>query len=111
MATSLVSVNRDHVKARIEHLQAELAAELELLSESKPVEPTDNEAMIRFKKFGYSWGAIRVFTDPTLGAPSVRWFITQDGSRSARQGIPAKTWVDLLEWMSERNWDTIKVMS
>ena len=39
------------------------------------------------------------------------WYITQDGSRSSRQGHAPKTWDGLLDWIGERHWDSIEVLS
>lgn len=107
MATSLVTVSKDLVEARIAELQAQLEEEQEKLIELRPTEPEGDFAVIRFTKFGYTWAAIktRTITGRYL------WYVTQDGSRSARQGVTPKTWDDLIDWISDRNWEFIEVLS
>lgn len=99
------------VEARIRELELQLEnerAELAAL-QAPPSEPQGDGAVIRFAKYGkgFCFAAIKV-TD-LLGCS--RWYVTQDGSRSSRQGHPPKTWDALLEWIGGRNWDGIEVLS
>lgn len=105
MASSLTTINPSALKERIALLQVELAeAEFDLAS-AKPREPEGKYAVIRFSKYssGYTFAALRT--------PSGLWFITQDGSRSSRQGHAPKSWDNLLIWIGERNWAGIEVLS
>ncbi|QSM01170.1 hypothetical protein SEA_NANOSMITE_146 [Mycobacterium phage Nanosmite] len=110
MATTLVptGIDRSLVQARIAELEAELAKEKQLLLE--PQEPEENHAVIRFVKYNsrYTFAAIRAYTDASGQGV---WFITQDGSRTARQGHPPKRWNELLNFIGERNWKRIEVLA
>jgi hypothetical protein len=116
MAVKALEVSRDLVAARIAELEEQLAKEKQILAAARPVEPEFTASVVRFQKFDYSWAAIKVGGSiaeyiRTGRADAGRWYVTQDGSRSARQGIPPKTWSELLEWIGERNWDTIEVLA
>ncbi|QBP31457.1 hypothetical protein KIY76_gp72 [Mycobacterium phage Miramae] len=104
MAVTLVDEDVRGLNARIEELEAELALARAVREQYIPVEPAEDGAVIRFVKYNltYTFAAIRV-----LG----RWYITQDGSRSARQGHAPKAWDELLAWIGERNWHRIEVLS
>jgi hypothetical protein len=115
VATSLVTVSKDLVEARIAELTAELAKEQQTLATLRPDEPSGTSTVIRFQKFDYTWAAIKVGGSIgdyiRTGQPEARWFVTQDGSRTARQGVPPMKWDDLLDWISQRNWNSIEVLS
>lgn len=116
MATGLKS-KRAGLVADIEASERAIAAATAAIDEAKaalkgltPDEPAGADAVVRFRKYNgrYSYAAIKTVEGPLEQA---RWFVTQDGTRSARQGIPPKTWPELLEWIGERNWDAIRVLS
>ncbi|AOT24727.1 hypothetical protein PBI_STASIA_71 [Mycobacterium phage Stasia] len=104
MAVALVDEAVQGLNARIEELEAELALAKAVREEFVPVEPTEDGSVVRFVKYNlsYTFAAIKV-----LG----RWYITQDGSRSARQGHAPKAWDELLAWIGQRNWHRIEVLS
>ena len=110
MAQALVSaVDRDIVEMRIRELEDQLAVEKALLQ--RPAEPLGRDVVIRFTKYGsgYTFAALKVGgSNPFEPA---KWFLTQDGSRTSRQGHPPKVWADLLTWIGERNWASIEVLS
>jgi hypothetical protein len=111
MATKLVQIDNELTELRIEVLKNELEeAQALLLSQRVPEEPAGESRVIRFSKYGntYCFAAIKVSQG---NFASARWYVTQDGSRSSRQGHPAKTWGELLSWIGERNWDKIEVLS
>ncbi|ASZ75510.1 hypothetical protein KIW74_gp18 [Mycobacterium phage Kimona] len=88
--------------AQLEDALNRAKAQLEELL-SVPQEPAEG-SVIKFRKFNqaYTFAALRI---------GDRWFVTQDGSRSSRQGYSPKTWEQLLVWIGERNWSTIEVLS
>lgn len=94
-------------KKHAEELAREWAAEAvrvqKLIDDLQPTEPAGDEVVIKFKKYNqaYSFAALKV--------GGGLWYITQDGSRSSKQGHEPMTWARLLEFIGERNWDTIKV--
>lgn len=104
MSTLLVDQSRAEIQGRLAEVRAE-AAELEsLLADSRPQEPEAEGSVIRFRKYNgcYSFAAIRT--------PNGSWYITQNGSRSPRQGHAPKGWDALLDWIGVRNWDAIEVL-
>lgn len=75
---------------------------------SKPIEPVHDGTMlppvVRFTKFdGYSYAAIRT--------PDGTWFTTQDPGRYGNQRIFPMTWADLLDWLGERNWSSLELLT
>lgn len=108
MATKLTTQRKavkeaaDDIAARIAALQAQQAEAVSLLATLRPDQPSGLGTVVRFKKWGdYTYAAIRAGNS---------WYITQDPTRvSSRVG--AKSWDGLLEWMTDRNWDTIEVLS
>ena len=116
MATKLIQENADAtagvVELRIAELERQLEAEKADLAALRlpPPEPVGENAVIRFAKYGgaYAFAAIKV---PGATGQSWYWYITQDGSRTSRQGHAPKTWVALLDWIGERNWAAIEVLS
>ncbi|AEJ94534.1 hypothetical protein PBI_ACHEBE_71 [Mycobacterium phage Achebe] len=104
MAVTLVDDTVQGLNARIEELEAELALARAVREAHVPEEPSVDGTVIRFVKYNlsYTFAAIRV-----LG----RWYITQDGTRSPRQGHAPKAWDELLAWIGERNWHRIEVLS
>ena len=103
MATSLSTINRGNAQARIESLKVALAeAEFDLAS-AQPDEP-NRDAVIRF----YKYNATYPFAAVCAGG---EWYVTQNGKRSASQGYPPRKWADLVEWIGQRNWDSIEVLS
>jgi hypothetical protein len=110
MATNLLERNNVTALERIVKLEDELAAAKKLL-EQRPAEPSGMGTVVRFKKFGqaYSFAAIRVADG--IVTHNGYWYVTQDGTRTSRQGIPPKTWDGLLDWIGERNFGTIEVLS
>ena len=116
MATTLVAENAAVVKLRIEELEQQLRAQQELLANATPREPIGDGTVVRFTNWeGYEYAAIRVpqrgVTSSPFAATAHRWYVTQDGSRSSRQGVPPKNWVELLNWIGAKNWHTIEVLS
>lgn len=120
MATKLMKVDAELTRLRIEELERQLAAEHEVLDNAKPSEPSGENRVIRFAKYGntYCFAAIKitqtaVVGDTTAGrvVTTARWYITQDGSRTSRQGHAPKSWDALLQWIGERNWTQIEVLS
>lgn len=111
MATKLIQGNAGLVELRIEELERQLEEERrELAQLQRPAEPAGDNRVIRFAKYGntYSFAAIKVGSG--LGQPAL-WYVTQDGSRTSRQGHAPKTWDALLDWIGARNWDKIEVLS
>ena len=113
MATNLMSANSIHaslLKARISELEAQLNDAKSDLADARPKEPVNNHSVIRFTKYDqkYTFAAIRAYTD---GLHRGVWFITQDGSRTSRQGHSPKTWDELLTFIGERNWNRVEVLS
>lgn len=110
MAVKLMQVDLALTALRVQELERQLAKEREALAEAQPVEPAGENRVIRFAKYGntYCFAAIKV-RDIVTGVD--RWYVTQDGSRSSRQGHAPKTWDALLEWIGERNWGGIEVLS
>jgi hypothetical protein len=68
------------------------------------LEPEDEGSVIRFRKYGqhYLFAAMKV---------GDYWYLTQDGSRSSRQGKPPLPWWGLLDFIGERNYSTIEVLA
>ncbi|AFF28348.1 hypothetical protein FDI09_gp22 [Mycobacterium phage Twister] len=105
MATALIDTTEAaRTKRWIELLERKLQDAQEKLSTLSPVEPAEEGTVVRFRKYNqvYTFAAIKV---------GHLWFITQDGSRTSRQGHAPKTWQALLDWIGERNWSTIEVLS
>ncbi|AFU20696.1 hypothetical protein SEA_CHUPACABRA_70 [Mycobacterium phage Chupacabra] len=105
MATALIdTAEAARTKRWIDLLERKLQDAQEKLSTLTPVEPAEEGSVVRFRKYNqiYTFAAIKV---------GDRWFITQDGSRTSRQGHAPKTWAQLLEWIGERNWTTVEVLS
>lgn len=98
---------RDEVVARktlaqqVADLEAQLAEARRELADAKPPLPKFDGAVIKFDKFDYAWAAIKV---------KGKWYVTQDGSRTARQGIAPMTDDAFLAWVYESNWDSIEQM-
>jgi len=105
MATALVDETVQSLNVRIEELEAELALAKVARESFTPEEPAEEGSVIRFQKYnyGYTFAAIKV--------PNGLWYLTQDGSRSARQGHAPKTWAELLAFIGPRNWHRIEVLS
>lgn len=103
MAVSL-TVQRAAQKDAIAKAEDALEQARAALASFTPDEPLGQAAVVRFKKFrhAYSYAAIRV---------GDHWYVTQDGTRTSRQGVAPLAWDELLEWIGERNWDTIEVLS
>jgi hypothetical protein len=74
-------------------------------SPSNPVhDGTMLPPVVRFTKFdGYSYAAIRT--------PDGTWFTTQDPRRYGDQRIFPMTWADLLDWLGERNWSSLELLT
>lgn len=83
-------------------------ARAKLAQSKRPLEPAGKDVVIRFRKYDrrYSFAALKV-----VGIGYPKWFLTQDGTRSSRQGKAPMVWSDLLDFIGERNWDTIEVLS
>jgi len=75
------------------------------LAAAVPEEPAETGSVIRFRKYrgAYTFAALKV--------PAGRWFLTQDGSRTPRQGYAPKDWGQLLTFIGEHNWGSIEVLS
>lgn len=103
MAVSL-TVQRAAQKDAIAKAEDALEQARAALASFTPDEPLGQAAVVRFKKFrhAYSYAAIRV---------GDHWYVTQDGTRTSRQGVAPLAWDDLLEWIGDRNWDSIEVLS
>ncbi|AGK88003.1 hypothetical protein M041_gp16 [Mycobacterium phage Severus] len=111
MATKLLEQNPNtsviaRKEAWINTLEVHLEKARQQLAEltSELPEPAEEGTVIRFRKYNqiYTFAAIKV---------GGSWFITQDGSRTSRQGHAPKSWSQLLAWIGERNWNTIEVLS
>ncbi|WP_099021203.1 hypothetical protein [Mycolicibacterium palauense] len=106
MAQSLIThtgVSVSMLKERIADLTHELEVAQEEYENAQPVEPQSIGSVIRFTNWnGYLYAAIKL---------DKGWYVTQDGSRSARQGIKPMTWEKLLEWVGVRNWEDMEVLS
>jgi hypothetical protein len=100
--TAVATIERTKVKARVKELEDLLEAAREALSEATPVEPTELGAVVRFKKFGYTYAALKV--ERLVGT---QWYLTQNPTRSQDRKLP-KTWAELLDFIGERNWDSIE---
>lgn len=101
MPTPLLSLRKFDVALKRQKLLDELA----LLDTITPLpEPVEQGSVIRFRKYDqkYSFAAIKI---------DYHWYVTQDGSRSARQGRPPMLWSELLDWIGERNYSTVEVLS
>lgn len=103
MATNLSTINRTNAQLRIDSLKVALAEAEFDLSSAQPDEP-NRDAVIRFFKYNGSYPFAAI-------CASGLWYVTQNGKRSAAQGYPARKWADLVEWIGERNWDSIEVLS
>lgn len=110
MATNLIESTSVDALQRIAELEDELAAAKKLL-EQRPAEPSGTATVVRFRKYGqaYSFAAIRIGN--TIGSRVGIWYVTQDGTRTSRQGIGPKSWDELLDWIGDRNVSTIEVLS
>ncbi|QKO02469.1 hypothetical protein KIV64_gp19 [Mycobacterium phage DroogsArmy] len=112
MATKLVhaeTVDTVLLDGWIATLEQSLKEARERQAEAKrPLEPAGKDVVIRFRKYDrrYSFAALKV-----VGIGYPKWFLTQDGTRSSRQGKAPMVWSDLLDFIGERNWDTIEVLS
>ncbi|AGK87552.1 hypothetical protein M045_gp73 [Mycobacterium phage HINdeR] len=112
MATKLMSEPTGLMKTAeqqerwIELLERRLDVAKAKLAEitSGPAEPVEDFTVVRFRKYNqmYTFAAMKV---------GRRWFLTQDGSRTSKQGKAPMVWSDLLDFIGERNWDTIEVLS
>lgn len=109
MATSLIE-SRAAAKKQVEDLGASLAwlaAELDAaksrLKNLTPEEPLGQGTVVRFKKYNrrYTYAAIRVGSE---------WYLSQNPTRPQDRKAP-KYWSELLEFIGDRNWDTIEVLS
>jgi hypothetical protein len=102
MATS-IAVNRSVLKNRAEALEAQLREIQKGLASLVPDEPVGLGTVIRFKKFNrqYSYAAIKVGDE---------WYLTQNPNRPQDRKLP-KTWDELLDFVGERNWETVEVLS
>lgn len=110
MAKHLVpeGIDRIIVSERIAELELELERSRKLLD--APQEPQAVHSVVRFVKYDqrYTFAAIKAYTDAAgIGI----WFLTQDGSRTSRQGHAPKYWADLLRFIGERNLHTLEVLS
>jgi len=65
-------------------------------------------SVIRFRKYGGACNFVAIKIASGIGA---LWYVTVDGSRSSRQGIPPEDWQELTDWIDEHNWDRIEVIS
>jgi hypothetical protein len=106
MAKKLLSARRAELYAELEKAERIVAAyELELSDTKLYIADEPNHgSVIRFVKYagGYTFAALNI---------EGCWFVTQDGSRSGKQGFPPMDWDTLLEWIGSRNLDTIELLS
>lgn len=109
MATSLIG-SRAAAKKQVEDLEASLAQLVSGLDQAKarlkslvPDEPLGQGTVVRFKKYNrrYTYAAIRVGSE---------WYLSQNPTRPQDRKAP-KYWSELLEFIGDRNWDTIEVLS
>lgn len=101
MGVSLLGTTRAEAEAKVASLTHQLDEAVATLEGLAPVEPPPG-SVIRFRKFGYTWAAISIMGD---------WYVTQDGSRTERQGVPVRSWAQFLVWVYKENWGTIEVLS
>jgi hypothetical protein len=103
MARPLVTTASRAKLKLLENLQSQVAELSEELEGFTPQEPAGLNTVVRFRKYRaqYSFAAIKVGTS---------WYLTQDGSRSSRQGHAPKTWDELLEFIGDRNWASVEVL-
>lgn len=96
-------IDRSGVKARIAELTEELLAAQNRLLALTPDEPAGQGTVVRFLKYNqhYTYAALRVGDE---------WYLTQNPTRAQDRRAP-KTWAELLEFVGERNWDSIAVLS
>lgn len=90
---------------RLSDARALLERRLNEIADSPALpEPKDTGSVIRFKKYNqaYFFAAIKI---------GEFWYITQDGARTPAQGKGPYDWEDLLEWIGERNYGTVEVLS
>jgi hypothetical protein len=108
MATKLVSTQHAEAQAKLAELKAQLDKVQESLAGYTPVEPVGYDNVIRFKKFnqGYTYAAIKVMSY----AAGPVWYLTQNPTRTQDRKSP-KTWSELLDFIGERNYHTIEVLS
>lgn len=102
MATS-ITPSRTALKVQAEALQRQLAEIQAGLASLVPDEPAGQGTVVRFRKYNrrYTYAAIRVLSE---------WYLTQNPTRPQDRKAP-KTWAELLDFVGERNWDTIEVLS
>lgn len=109
MATS-IAVSRADAQAALAEAQAKLAEFVSniddlkaVLAMTKPNEPAGLGTVVRFRKYDrrYTYAAIKV---------GLEWYLTQNPARPQDRKEPKK-WSSLLDFVGERNWDTIEVLS
>jgi hypothetical protein len=104
---TLVSTQHAEAKAKLAELKAQLDKVQESLAGYTPDEPIEYGTVVRFRKFNqsYTYAAIKV---PTVGGTV--WYLTQNPTRTQDRKAP-KSWDELLDFIGERNYDTIEVLS
>jgi hypothetical protein len=106
VATKLVSTQHAEAQAKLAELKAQLDKVQESLAGYTPVEPIEYGTVVRFRKYqSYTYAAIKV---PAVGGTV--WYLTQNPTRPQDRKSP-KTWSELLDFIGERNYHTIEVLS
>lgn len=69
-----------------------------------PAEPAADGTVIRFAKYNrsYWFAALRA---------SGKWFVTHSSVSTHKNQHAPRTWPELLQWIGERNWDGIEVLT
>lgn len=85
---------------------AELAS---VAASLRPEEPTEIGSVVRWAKWngGYLYASIRGKND---AFDSGIWYTTQDPTRTGGNKIDPMRWPDLLDKISEHNWNTLEVL-
>lgn len=104
MASTILDADYGIAASRVSALEQALVAARAEMEALVPSEPEAIGSVVRFRKynFGYTFAAIKT--------PNELWYITQDGTRTSRQGHAPKSWDDLLAWIGQRNWHRIEVL-
>jgi hypothetical protein len=74
---------------------------------TKPIEPVDPGAVVRWTKWdGYTYASIRGEDNPQ----GAYWYTTQDPRRSGGNKIIPLLWDELLDRIGQQNWNTLELL-
>lgn len=85
---------------------------------ARPVEPTADNAVVRWFKWGnstqaadqgYVYASVKGGSDAD-NPQGALWYTTQDPRRSGGNKILPATWDDLLDQIGERNWPSLELL-